>query len=146
MRQFTFWSHTQHWPAIDKRVFGKPCTWPVQSPTTRSAMKVSSVSPERWLTITPHPLDWAILQLNNVKPKQKTLHTRSNVVKFELVLILNYPQTSCEILETLTPEGTRWLSRSGWLWAAGSCRLYQTQLWRCAWGWSLWGHHPPPGC
>lgn len=30
-------------------------TWPVQSPTTRSAMKVSSVSPERWLTITPQP-------------------------------------------------------------------------------------------
>ena len=29
----------------------------MQSPTTRSAMKVSSVSPERWLTITPQPLD-----------------------------------------------------------------------------------------
>lgn len=26
-------------------------------------MKVSSVSPERWLTITPQPLLWAILQL-----------------------------------------------------------------------------------
>lgn len=32
-------------------------TCPVQSPTTRSAMNVSSVSPERWLTITPQPLD-----------------------------------------------------------------------------------------
>lgn len=38
-------------------------TCPVQSPTTKSAMKVSSVSPERWLTITPHPLSWAILHL-----------------------------------------------------------------------------------
>lgn len=42
-------------------------TWPVQRPTTRSAMKVSSVSPERWLTITPQPLDWASLQLQERK-------------------------------------------------------------------------------
>lgn len=93
MRQFTFWSHTQHWPATDKRVFGKSCTWPVQSPTTRSAMKVSSVSPERWLTITPHPLDWAILQLNNGKPNQKTLHTRSNVVKLRVSSYLKISTT-----------------------------------------------------
>lgn len=26
-------------------------------------MKVSSVSPERWDTMTPHPLDWASLHL-----------------------------------------------------------------------------------
>lgn len=38
-------------------------TCPVHRPTTRSAMKVSSVSPERWLTITPQPLLWAILHL-----------------------------------------------------------------------------------
>merc|ERR1740130_260985 len=30
--------------------------WPVQSPTARSAMVVSSVSPERCEVITPHPL------------------------------------------------------------------------------------------
>eukprot|EP01139_Manchomonas_bermudensis_P001987 Amastigsp_a3406_21.p5 type:complete len:113 gc:universal Amastigsp_a3406_21:75-413(+) len=29
--------------------------WPVPSPTTRSAMKQSSVSPERCETMTPHP-------------------------------------------------------------------------------------------
>ena len=29
--------------------------WPVDRPTTRSAMKVSSVSPLRWLTMTPQP-------------------------------------------------------------------------------------------
>lgn len=38
-------------------------TCPVHNPTTKSAMKVSSVSPERWLTITPHPFFWAILHL-----------------------------------------------------------------------------------
>lgn len=38
-------------------------TCPVHSPTTRSAMKVSSVSPERCDTMTPHPLDWASLHL-----------------------------------------------------------------------------------
>lgn len=36
---------------------GAVSTCPVQSPTTRSAMNVSSVSPERWLTITPQPFD-----------------------------------------------------------------------------------------
>jgi len=36
--------------------------WPAFSPTTRSAMKVSSVSPLRWLTITPHPFCWASWQ------------------------------------------------------------------------------------
>lgn len=45
------------------RRLGVVSTCPVQSPTTRSAMNVSSVSPERWLTITPQPLDWASLQL-----------------------------------------------------------------------------------
>lgn len=44
------------------------CMWewltcPVQRPTTRSAIKVSSVSPERWLTITPQPFSWASLHL-----------------------------------------------------------------------------------
>ena len=29
--------------------------WPVQRPTTKSAMKQSSVSPERWDTIVPQP-------------------------------------------------------------------------------------------
>lgn len=38
-------------------------TCPVQRPTTRSAIKVSSVSPERWLTITPQPFSWASLHL-----------------------------------------------------------------------------------
>lgn len=38
-------------------------TCPVHRPTTRSAMKVSSVSPERWLTITPQPFSWASLHL-----------------------------------------------------------------------------------
>ena len=36
-------------------------TCPVESPTTRSAMKVSSVSPDLWETITPQPLAWASL-------------------------------------------------------------------------------------
>ena len=36
-------------------------TCPVLSPTTRSAMKVSSVSPLRCDTITPHPAAWDIL-------------------------------------------------------------------------------------
>lgn len=36
-------------------------TCPVESPTTRSAMKVSSVSPERWDTMVPHPFDFARL-------------------------------------------------------------------------------------
>lgn len=40
-------------------------TCPVQRPTTRSAMKVSSVSPERWLTITPQPFSWASLHLRD---------------------------------------------------------------------------------
>ncbi|MFS7939431.1 hypothetical protein Hanom_Chr05g00451641 [Helianthus anomalus] len=30
-------------------------TCPLAKPTERSAMKLSSVSPLRWLTITPHP-------------------------------------------------------------------------------------------
>ena len=38
-------------------------TCPVQRPTTRSAINVSSVSPLRWLTITPQPLRWASLHL-----------------------------------------------------------------------------------
>jgi hypothetical protein len=29
--------------------------WPVHRPTTRSAMKQSSVSPERWETMVPQP-------------------------------------------------------------------------------------------
>ena len=36
-------------------------TWPVQRPTTRSAMKLSSVSPLRCDTITPQPAACAIL-------------------------------------------------------------------------------------
>ena len=36
-------------------------TCPVHRPTTRSAMKQSSVSPERWDTITPHPAACDIL-------------------------------------------------------------------------------------
>lgn len=46
-------------------------TCPVQSPTTRSAMNVSSVSPERWLTITPQPLAWASLHLKKQKKGYK---------------------------------------------------------------------------
>lgn len=42
---------------------GMCVTCPVQRPTTRSAIKVSSVSPERWLTITPQPFSWASLHL-----------------------------------------------------------------------------------
>ena len=42
-------------------------TCPVHSPTTRSAMKVSSVSPDRWLTITPQPFSWASLQLQGAR-------------------------------------------------------------------------------
>lgn len=29
--------------------------WPVQSPTSRSAIKASSVLPEQWLTVSPQP-------------------------------------------------------------------------------------------
>lgn len=36
-------------------------TCPVDRPTTRSAMKVSSVSPERWDTMVPQPFDFARL-------------------------------------------------------------------------------------
>jgi len=36
-------------------------TCPVESPTTRSAIKVSSVSPERWDTMVPQPFDFAKL-------------------------------------------------------------------------------------
>ena len=32
--------------------------WPVERPTARSAMDVSSVSPDRWLVMTPQPLAW----------------------------------------------------------------------------------------
>lgn len=38
-------------------------TCPAHKPTTKSAIKVSSVSPERWLTITPQPFSWAFLHL-----------------------------------------------------------------------------------
>ena len=34
--------------------------WPVARPTARSAMKLSSVSPERWLVITHHPASLAM--------------------------------------------------------------------------------------
>ena len=33
--------------------------WPQPNPTTKSAIKVSSVSPDLWDTMTPHPSDWA---------------------------------------------------------------------------------------
>lgn len=51
-------------------------TWPVQRPTTKSAMKVSSVSPERWLTITPQPLDWASLQLRDGRKDENTCYSK----------------------------------------------------------------------
>ena len=35
--------------------------WPVQRPTTKSAMNVSSVSPDLCDTMTPQPQDWANL-------------------------------------------------------------------------------------
>lgn len=57
-------------------------TCPVQRPTTRSAIKVSSVSPERWLTITPQPFSWASLQLkegNDVSLCSANLSVRSDV-------------------------------------------------------------------
>ena len=34
--------------------------WPVARPTARSAMKLSSVSPERWEAMTPQPASFAI--------------------------------------------------------------------------------------
>ena len=36
--------------------------WPVHSPTTKSAMKQSSVSPERWDTMVPQPI---IIEMQN---------------------------------------------------------------------------------
>ena len=45
-------------------------TWPAHSPTTKSAMVVSSVSPLRWLTITPQPLLCASLHLITQTNKQ----------------------------------------------------------------------------
>ena len=33
--------------------------WPVSSATVMSAMKLSTVSPERWETKAPHPWNWA---------------------------------------------------------------------------------------
>ena len=35
--------------------------WPVARPTDRSAMKLSSVSPDLWLAMTPQPASLAIL-------------------------------------------------------------------------------------
>lgn len=58
-------------------------TWPVQRPTTRSAMKVSSVSPERWLTITPQPLDWASLQLEEISKVSHHPHLHSSLCSGE---------------------------------------------------------------
>jgi len=49
-------------------------TCPVQRPTTRSAIKVSSVSPERWLTITPQPFSWASLHLRGTNRAKKHIH------------------------------------------------------------------------
>lgn len=46
-------------------------TCPVHKPTTKSAIKVSSVSPERWLTITPQPFSWAFLHLYRLQ----SIHT-----------------------------------------------------------------------
>ena len=34
--------------------------WPVARPTDRSAMKLSSVSPDLWLAMTPQPASLAI--------------------------------------------------------------------------------------
>lgn len=57
-----------------RNILWSVCTCPVQSPTTRSEMKVSSVSPERWLTITPQPLLWASLHLaTHQKKRQKKM-------------------------------------------------------------------------
>lgn len=54
-------------------------TCPVHSPTTRSAMKVSSVSPERWDTMTPHPFDWASLHLEARDKQTAWLHCLGTV-------------------------------------------------------------------
>lgn len=48
---------------LKSRTFTSSITCPVHKPTTKSAIKVSSVSPDRWLTITPQPFCWAILHL-----------------------------------------------------------------------------------
>lgn len=42
-------------------------------------MKVSSVSPERWLTITPQPLVWAILQLKDTGPHKTLFYRRTHL-------------------------------------------------------------------
>lgn len=53
-------------------------TCPVHKPTTKSAIKVSSVSPERWLTITPQPFSCAILHLWGGRVRQSSSsHYRS---------------------------------------------------------------------
>lgn len=55
-------SSKNHWTLKTPLSHNSPPTCPVASPTTRSAMKVSSVSPLRWETMTPQPALWDILQ------------------------------------------------------------------------------------
>lgn len=59
---------------LQKKAWVSP-TCPVHSPTTRSAMKVSSVSPDRWLTITPQPFSWANLQLQGARNAISSPHS-----------------------------------------------------------------------
>lgn len=123
----------------DKHASASTLTCPVQRPTTRSAMKVSSVSPERWLTITPQPLVWANLQLKDTGPHKAFYYRQTHL------LLSSFYCHKVDPRQTLTPPGTRWRSQSGWPWAAGSYRPSRPRPWRCAWGWWRWGRHPPPG-
>lgn len=54
------------------RVLSLRLTWPAHNPTTKSAINVSSVSPLRWLTITPQPLSWASLHLRKRRESETT--------------------------------------------------------------------------
>jgi len=70
--------------------------WPVRRPTTKSAMVLSSVSPERWETITPHPAAWAVLQawmLSVTLPIWFTLRSKALQAFLEIPsLILRHSQ------------------------------------------------------
>lgn len=107
-------------------------TCPVQRPTTRSAIKVSSVSPERWLTITPQPFSWASLHLR----------TRNRISSIFQGHVFKFIQQKQKQQHTLWRPPSQ--IQSGWLWVANSCRPSPPRLVVSCVGLSLWDHLQPP--
>ena len=74
-------------------------TWPAHSPTTKSAMVVSSVSPLRWLTITPQPLLCASLHLITQTNKQTLTAEKIQGCfgeRYFIYRLTQAPQFACE--------------------------------------------------